>query len=184
MMIRVVKAKHKRYDRVIIINTKAREQLNYLCKKRLGKLGPKQIISEEALQARNYALMDHLKDIGEPVLEEFVKIFVKQNQDEEVLDAMLQLLYMLSGDASMSRVAPQKSWPYIAQLIDDLLNGRRIQKYIENVQSWCCEIAELLLTSAKHECLGMAAGFCVWLMKKIELIHQQDEDPPEPQQIP
>ena len=74
---RVVKAKHKRYDRVIIINTKAREQLNYLCKKRLGKLGPKQIISEELLQARNEALMDHMKDIGEPVLEEFVKIFVE-----------------------------------------------------------------------------------------------------------
>ena len=30
----------------------------------------------------------------------------------------------------------------------------------------------------------MAAGFCVWLMKRIELVHQQDEDPPEPQQIP
>ena len=156
---RVVKAKHKRYDRVIIINTKAREQLHYLCKKRLGKLGPKHIISEEALHARNDALIEHLKDIGEPVLEEFVKIFVEQNQDEEVLDAMLQLLYMLSGDASMSTVAPQKSWPYIAQLIDDLLNGKKIQKHIENVQSWCCKIAELLLASAKYECLGMAAGF-------------------------
>ena len=82
------------------------------------------------------------------MLEEFVKIFVEQNQDEEVLDAMLRLLFMLSGDASMSTVTPQKSWPYIAQLIDDLLNGRKIQKHIENVQSWCCEIAELLLTSA------------------------------------
>ena len=119
---RVVKAKHKRYDRVIIINTKAREQLNYLCKKRLGK----QIISEELLQARNGALIYHLKDIGEPVLEEFVKIFVEQNQDREVLDAMLRLLFMLSGDASMSTVAPQKSWPYIAQLTDDLLNGRKM----------------------------------------------------------
>ena len=99
---RVVKAKHKRYDRVIIINTKAREQLNYLCKKRLRKLGPKQIVSKEALQARNDTLLEHLNDIGEPVLEEFVIIFVEQNQDEEVLDAMLQLLYMLSGDASMS----------------------------------------------------------------------------------
>ena len=45
-------------------------------------------------------------------------------------------------------------------------------------------MAELLVTSAKHECLGMAAGFCVWLMKRIELVHQQDEDPPEPHQIP
>ena len=106
---RVVKAKHKRYDRVIIINNKAREQLNYLCKKRLGRLGPKQIISEELLQARNDALINHLKDIAEPVLEEFVKIFVEQNQDEEVLDAMLRLLFMLSGDASMFTVAPQKS---------------------------------------------------------------------------
>ena len=85
---RVVKAKHKRYDRVIISNTKAREQLNCLCKKRLGKLGLKQIISEELLQARNDALMNYLKDIGKPVLEKFVKIFVEQNQDEEVLDAM------------------------------------------------------------------------------------------------
>ena len=90
---------------------------------------------------------------------------------------------MLSGDASMSTVAPQKSWPYIAQLIDYLLNGRKIWKHIENVQYWCCEIAELLLTSAKHECLGMTAGFCVWLMKRIELVHQQDEDPPEAQQM-
>ena len=79
--------------------------------------------------------MDHLKDIGEPVLEEFVKIIVEQNQDEEVLDAMLRLLFMLSGDGLVSTVAPQKSWPYIAQLIDDLLNGRKIQKHIENVQS-------------------------------------------------
>ena len=46
-----------------------------------------------------------------------------------------------------------------------------------------CEKAELLLTSAKQECLGMAAGFCVWLMKRIELVHQ-DEDLLEPQQIP
>ena len=30
----------------------------------------------------------------------------------------------------------------------------------------------------------MAAGFCVWLMKRIQLVHQQDEDPPEAQQIP
>ena len=159
-------------------------ELNYICKKRMGKLKPKQIISDEEVMARNHALIAHLKDIGEPVLEEFINIFLEQNQDEEVLNAMLQLLFMLSGDASMSTVAPPKSWPLIAQLIDDMLNGRKNQKHIENVQHWSREIAELLVTSAKHECLGMAAGFCVWLMKRIELVHQQDEDPPEPNEIP
>ena len=147
---RIVKAKHKRYDRVIIINTKAREQLNCICKKRMGKLKPKQIIRDEEVMARNHALIAHLKDIGEPVLEEFINIFLEQNQDEEVLNAMLQLLFMLSGDASMSAVAQPKSWPLIAQLIDDLLNGRKNQKHIENVQHWSREIAELLVTSAKQ----------------------------------
>ena len=181
---KIVKAKHKRYDRVIIINTKAREQLNYICKERLGKLTPKQVKTPEEVQARNNALMEHLTNIGEPVLEEFINIFLQQNQDEEVLNAMLQLLYMLSGDASMSTVAPPKSWPFIAQLIDDLLNGRKIQKHVESVEYWCREIAQLLVISAKHECLGMAAGFCVWLMKRIELVHKEDEDPQAAQEIP
>ena len=150
----------------------------------MGKLTPMQMISDKEVLARNHALIVHLKDIGEPVLEEFINIFLEQNQDEEVLNAMLQLLYMLSGDASMSTVAPPKIWPLIAQLIDDLLNGRKIQKHIEKVQYWCREIADLLVTSAKHECLGMAADFCVWLMKRIELVHQQDEDHPEPHEIP
>ena len=93
---RIVKVKHKRYDRVII-NTKARQQLNYICKKRMGKPTPKQMISDEEVMARNHALIVHLKDIGEPVLEEFINIFLEQNQDEEVFNAMLQLLYMLRG---------------------------------------------------------------------------------------
>ena len=47
----------------------------------MGKLTPKQMISDEEVMVRNHALIVHLKDIGEPVLEEFINIFLEQNQD-------------------------------------------------------------------------------------------------------
>ena len=114
-----VPGKHKRYDRVIILDRKAREHLKYMCMKVLKKLKQEEILPVEMEQAASIHLMPVVQNKFEDRWTDFISAFLQEfrTYDDTFLHSMAQFLYLLSGDPAFSTALPFRSHNIVRKAI-------------------------------------------------------------------
>ena len=176
--------KHKRNDRVIIKDRHARGHLRYLCQKLMGLLKPKEILEEEEEDRRTLEFIRHVTTKCEPKLAVFFNSFAQKLYNDKMLKSMGKLLYLLSGDASMSTVAPFPAHEVILNACADALANRRNMRGTNNLKHWALEIADLLMLGQEHNCTELITDFCEELINKVKDVHKADDPKPQVRRKP
>ena len=180
----VLKPIHKRYDRVLLKGRTNHHFLKYLTKKHFGKLEDKEIITEEEEERRRNVMITTLHEEGSDAVTTFILTYVQKTQDEEVIFWMGRLLSMLSGDACMSSVAPFASHELIRFCCENIENYRLIEKPLEDLKRYSMEMSKLLKLGIIHECADTVAAFLLYLVNRIEAVHEDNRPVPRIAPIP
>ena len=176
--------KHKRNDRVIIKDRHTRAHLRYLCKKRLELLKPKEFLEEDEEDRRTLEFIRHVTTKCEYKVAVFMNSFAQKLYNQKMLDAMARLLFLLSGDAAMSTVAPFPAHQIILNACADALANRRNMKGKANLNKWAFEIAELLMLGQENNCTDLITDFCEELINIVKDVHKADDPKPQVQRKP
>ena len=180
----VLESKHKRFDRCLIQDKSARKHLRYLSLKGQRKLMPKDALEPEVELVRTAEMMEVVNEMFEDHLAQFIATFVLKTVDEEVLDTMADILYLLSGDAPMSSVLPFQAHDLACSIVEDIRNGTIITQKLEALKEYSVEFSEIVVLGARNECIGMVGDFIEYLVERIKHIHQGDKPAADPEPIP
>ena len=112
--------KHKQYDRVFVADTNARIHLNYICRKILKKLKPKEKLPEEEEVCKTQYTMNEVRRIGDNILTEIVTTLIEQRLQKEVITTLTRFFLMFCKDATWSSVLPFKCHPLVHMLVRDV----------------------------------------------------------------
>ena len=166
------KAQHKRGNYVLIRDVSARKCLNYLCHKRLKKIKEKDVIDVYLEIYRTREILQKVffenkfdKDGKEIQLEkeELYEILLYFTGNlplhKQVLDVLARLLYMLSGDAAMSSVAPFPAHDILTTCCTAALNNTLNDMQIKELKRYGIEHAQLLILAQKHNCIQIVVDF-------------------------
>ena len=96
--------KHKQYDRVFVADTNARLHLNYMCRKILKKLKPKEKLFEEKELCETQYTMNEVRRIGDDILTQIVTTLIEQRLHKEVIRTLAKFFLMFCKDAAWSSV--------------------------------------------------------------------------------
>ena len=96
--------KHKQYDRIFVADTNARLHLNYICRKILKKLKPKEKLSEEEELHATLYTMNEVRRIGDDILTQIVTTLIEQRLHKEVIRTLAKFFLMFCKDAAWSSV--------------------------------------------------------------------------------
>ena len=180
----VLESRHKRFDRVLLIDKPSRLHLRYLAKKGLNKLEDKDILAEDVESVRTAKMMEIVNNMFEDHLAQFISTYVLKTVDEEVLVSMAGILELLSGDPPMSTVLPFQCHAIVTTIVEEIRNGNLIIQQIEALKNYSLEFSDLIVLGGKHECIGMVADFMEYLVHRIKNIHEFDNPLAPPQPIP
>ena len=174
-----LKAQHKRNDRLLIRDTSSRKHLKYLCRKYLKKTKEKELIDEELELTRTQEMLakvlsenkfdEHGNEIQPPQQELYEALLVFTGNipmHKEIVNILAGLLFMLSGDASMSSVAPFPCHDLLGECCTDALNNRLQDGNIHKLKKYTIELAQLLVCGQKYNCAQFAVDFCTCLLRR------------------
>lgn len=114
----------------------------------------------------------------------FIPGFADTEYNIEMLKAMARLLFMLSGDAAMSTVAPFPAHQIILTACADALANRRNMQGTEDLKHWAFEIADLLMLAQQHDLTEVITNFCEELINKVKDVHKGDDPAPQANRKP
>ena len=103
---------------------------------------------------------------------------------KEIVNILARLLFMLSGDAAMSSVAPFPCHDLLGECCTDVLNNRLQDGNIHKLKKYTIELAQLLVCGQKYNCAQFAVDFCTCLLRKIRNVHQHNRPAPTVQAKP
>ena len=177
-----LESKHKRFDRILLVDKPSRLHLRYLTKKILNTLTPEDVIQPEVELLRTAEMMEVVNNMFEDHLSQFISTFVLKTVDYEVLDSMAKILFLLSGESPMSTVLPFQVHNLVTGIVEEIRDGSIIRQQIQALKEYSMEFADLIVLGGRHECIGMVADFMEYLVYRIKNIHECDNPiaPPEP----
>lgn len=179
----VLKPLHKRNDRVLIKDVSSRKHLRYLCKKTLTKLKREDYLDPDEENRRSLHLINYCQAHCEEDAHKFITAFVEDRLDDRIIKAMARFLYLVSGDAALSTVAPFGSHEVITKACDDSINGQCSAATMNDLRKWSTEIGELLVEAERSGSpieVEMVANFATHIIKRVVDIHGQDRPAPQP----
>ena len=192
-----LKAQHKRNDWLLIRDTSSRKHLKYLCRKYLKKTKEKELIDEELELTRTQEMLakvfsenkfdEHGNEIQPPQQELYEALLVFTGNipmHKEIVNILARLLFMLSGDAAMSSVAPFPCHDLLGECCTDAFNNRLQDGNIHKLKKYTIELAQLLVCGQKYNCAHFAVDFCTCLLRKIRNVHQCNRPAPTVQAKP
>ena len=194
-----LKAQHKRNDQLLIRDASSRKHLKYLCRKYLKKTKEKELIDEELELTRTQEMLakvlsenkfdEHGNEIQPPQQELYEALLVFTNywfipMHKEIVNILARLLFMLSGDAAVSSVAPFPCHDLLEECCADVLNNRLQDGNIHKLKKYTIELAQLLVCGQKYNCAQFAVDFCTCLLRKIRNVHQRNRPAPSAQAKP
>ena len=124
-----------------------------------------------------------IESMGEEELLNFIMVFTKQEHDPQVIRSMANLLYLLSGDCTMSSVLPSISWDDVNACIDDVRGGNINKKNLMHLKEFSCEMAHLISMAHKHDCLTLVTSFITGIIERIKLVQKFNHTKPPPEPI-
>ena len=77
-----IKPKHKRLDRVLIHNKTTRKHLRYMCNKKLSKLAEDEILTIEKETRKTQYMLTHIQVKNDPIVHEFIQLFISGNKED------------------------------------------------------------------------------------------------------
>ena len=98
-----IKPKHKRLDRVLI-RDKTTKHLRYICNKKLSKLAEDEILTMEEETRKTQYMLTYIQVKNDPIVHEFIQLFISGNKEDVFHNWMAKLLHMLSGDPPVESV--------------------------------------------------------------------------------
>ena len=184
-------AQHKRNDWLLIRDTSSRKHLKYLCRKYLKKTKEKELIDEELELTRTQEMLakvlsenkfdEHGNEI-QPLQQELYEALLVFTGNipmhKEIVNILARLLFMLSGDAAMSSVAPFPCHDLLGECCTDALNNRLQDGNIHKLKKYTIELAQLLVCGQKYNCAQFAVDFSARLLRKIRNVHQHNRPAP------
>ena len=192
-----LKAQHKRNDWLLIRDASSRKHLKYLCRKYLKKTKEKELIDEELELTRTQEMLakvfsenkfdEHGNEIQPPQQELYEALLVFTGNipmHKEIVNILARLLFMLSGDATMSSVAPFPCHNLLGECCTDVLNNRLQDGNTHKLKKYTIELAQLLVCGQKYNCTQFAVDFCTCLLRKIRNVHQHNRPAPTVQAKP
>ena len=184
---RIVKPKHKGYDRVIIDNRCAREHMKYLTRKVLKKTKEDEILSREEQDFENANLMQVVWNKFEDRMTAFLSAFIEDfhRYDNKFICLMAELLYLLSRDSALSTVLPFRAHDTVTQAIEELRKEGYIEEVTrESLRKYATECEKLLMISSTNDTIDLVTNFIEYIMEKIQLVHSVNCAVQEPEDIP
>ena len=175
-------ARHQRNDRVLIPDKGARIFLRYLCNRYKNTLKPNQIMRPEVQQQKSIEFLAHVAATCDPEVIDLVRAFVEESVHDDVLDVLERIFFMMSGDAALSSVLPFLSHDIIEDCLNDFEEDGPNPE--EKVETFCMEIAQLMIVSKEHGCKDICLNFCKYIIKKIRMIHSHNRPIPDVEEIP
>ena len=99
---------------------------------------------------------------------ESLLIFTEKAMHQNMLHVLARLYYMLSGDAAMSTVAPFNCHELLQVCYDCALVGEPSEKDLQELKTYCVELAQLIIFGITHKCSLLRISANVWWMKSKE----------------
>ena len=173
----IVKPLHKRGQRVLIQDNRARSHLKYLTRKYLGKLK-----ANEELQFEEY-LISVVRDMNHPALTSFIILFTDEHQDAATLQGMSPFVSLLACDAAMISALPFESHECLRTVIRSLTTNRGYGTRFAEVSSYSKEAGQFLTTCVENGCVPIGVSFIIYIIERIEKLHLQDRETPPVEEI-
>ena len=82
---------------------------------------------------------------------------------KDVINVLVRLFLMLSGDAAMSSVAPFPCHDLLNVCCDDALNNTLNDGDIQNLKKYSIELTHLLVLCQKDKCTQFGVFFCIYV---------------------
>ena len=182
----VYAARHQRNDRVLIPDKGSRLFLRYLCMRQMNKkIKASEILTPAVEYAKSQEFLEKIAAEADPAVYELLRVFVNKTVHAELIDVLARLFFLMSGDAALSSVLPFLSHDLIEECIEDMEgNGHVPPDKSKKVETFCMEIAQLMLTSARHGFADTAMEFCKYLLQKIKTVHNRNRPVPDVEEIP
>ena len=174
----VLKPMHKRGDRVILQHAGARRHLKYLSKKYLKKLKQNEILQPELEREKTREMLDIASRITPQAFYESLLIFTEKAMHQDMLHVIARLYYMLSGDAAISTVAPFDCHELLQVCYDCTLVGQPSEKDLQELKTYCVELAQLIIFGITHKCQQLFKDFCLCLVDGIKRVHENNRPSP------
>ena len=172
--------KHQLLQRTMIAQNETRAHLQYFCNKFLGKLKPRDVLSqqEEVCRREFLTAINTRADICN-----FVTMFLDKQVPNEMLMEMAKLLHMFSGDACMSSVFPFEGNPYITTACTAISTNNLQPHIMDKLQEYNKEVVCLLHPSQIHECVDAITCFMLCIISEIDKIHHDNRSAEQAQPI-
>ena len=150
----------------------------------LGKLKPDHLLDPQTEGTRTNLLLQHVQTCLPNPAVQILVIFAQKTQDEEVLQCLARILYMLSGDAAVSSVVPFKCHDLLLSLVEDTWNYLRKEPDLLKLREYCVELSELLVLGLRNDCVEEVCNFCEYLVSHVKEVHSVNRPAPDVQPIP
>ena len=84
----------------------------------------------------------------------------------------------------MSSVAPFQSYDLLLSMCDNATQGIILQNQVEEMSTYCIELAQLIVIGKKNNCTTLCVNFIRGLVCKIQEVHQNNRPPSPIYEIP
>ena len=103
---------------------------------------------------------------------------------QDMLHILARLYYMFSGDAAMSTVAPFNFHELLQVCYDCTLVGQPSEKDLQELKTYCVELAQVIIFGITHKCQQFVKVFCKWLVDEIKRVHENNRLSPTVNPVP
>ena len=181
----IQKAKHQRFNRVLLRDKENRKQAHYFCNEVLGMHIQEEIAHFPNPNQTKIDLQNFIKAKCAEPLKNFIQTVLDHNQDEELLKEMAYILHMVTGDAAISSVAPFPSHQVITMACIALKFHNVVdEEILKDVETFNKQIAKLLHLTQVNDCVDIVTSFILELIDITVKVHQDDHIFSPPSLIP
>ena len=176
---------HRRKDRALIPNTKARGHLKYFCKKILKKLKQDEERSPEEEQTMKEDVLEELRKMDHPALDRAVDLFFSRNMNSRIHTPFAKVLLMMSGDPPLLSVFPFRSHQCIRDVIQSMITRGEIGEKMFELKKYNRDLVNLFLSAIENNQVPVIVSWITYIITRIEhLHHSRNRAAPDVQEIP
>ena len=175
---------HKGKDCLVIHPKDQRLHLKYLSKMYLNKLKPHEILWNDLESERTADILQHVNNQCPLPVYEILFLFTQEAWHQDVLQCIMHILYMLSGDAALSSVVPFNSHDLLLSICNNAVTGIFNQKKLAEMKTYSIGFSQLITLSEHHNCTALVVNFARCLVEKVNEVHINNRPEPIIRQIP
>ena len=143
-----------------------------------------EILTIEEETRKTQYMLKHIQVKNDPIVHEFIQLFISGNKEDVFHNWMAKLLHMLSGDPPVESVVPFTAHADIITACVQMQANNYNAQLLDALRKHCVEIAKLLHYSWSNGTLQTVTKFIQHLVELVIEMHANDLHPVQPQIIP